>query len=81
MYIQISYSELLGEFKNCPDKVKQLYNLGLDYATNSLEGIFNQKEVCIFDFKNYGFITDNRYNSYKIFLEDDGILIHIINME
>jgi hypothetical protein len=49
----------------------------IDYATNCVHGRFEDKEVIVFRFKPYGFINDNRYNSYEISYGMAGITIII----
>ena len=77
MILFIQASELLGQFKNCPEKIPFMCNLGLDYATNTLDCVFENEYVSVFDFKNYGLINDNRWNSYEISKGSAGITIVI----
>ena len=37
MIIIIQPHELLGKFKNEPAKIDRMYNLGIDYATHTLD--------------------------------------------
>ena len=77
MLIHISPSELLGEFKNSSEKISSMYNLGIDYAANTLDCVFEEKYVSVFDFKKYGIKMDNRWNSYEISKGSAGITIVI----
>lgn len=49
----------------------------IDYATNALHGCFEGNEIIFFRFKNYGFINDNRFCSYKISSGSAGVTIII----
>ena len=79
MIIHISVNELNEPFRSNAYMVEKLYNLGIDYATNTLDGIFEDKEYTVFEFKNYGFVNDNRWNTYEISKGSAGILIEIVN--
>jgi hypothetical protein len=49
----------------------------IDYADNAIWALFEGKNVIIFRFKDYGWINDNRYNSYDISAGNAGIMIKI----
>jgi len=49
----------------------------IDYADNASWAIFEGTNVIIFRFKDYGFINDNRRNSYSISAGSAGITIKI----
>jgi hypothetical protein len=49
----------------------------IDYATNSIHSWIGDEEVIVFRFKNYGFINDNRFNTYDISVGSAGIMIEI----
>jgi hypothetical protein len=59
----------------------RVHDLHLDYATNAIHGrITNDPErtdLIFFRFKDYGFIHDNRKNSYVLTGGPAGILITI----
>jgi len=76
MLIQIGVDELLGDYKK-PFGLNLIKSLSIDYATNSIHGWLEDEEVIVFKFRDYGFINDNRYNSYEISSGDSGILIEI----
>ena len=78
MIIHISVNELNEPFRSNSYMVERLHNLGIDYATNTLDGIFEDKEYTVFEFKNYGFVSDNRWNTYEISKGSAGILIEIV---
>ena len=79
MIIHIFMNELNEPFRSNPCMVERLYNLGIDYATNTLDGIFEDKEYTVFEFKNYGFVNDNRWSTYDISKGEAGIIIDIKN--
>ena len=49
----------------------------IDYYTNSIHGIFENKEVILYNFNKCGWINDNRQNSYEISCGLAGIFIQI----
>jgi hypothetical protein len=49
----------------------------IDYATNAIHAVFEGKDVIIFKFQKYGWISDNRQNTYSISAGSAGILIKI----
>jgi hypothetical protein len=59
----------------------RIYDLHLDYATNAIhcriQNDPENRDLIIFRFKDYGFIHDNRFNSYILTGGPAGILITI----
>jgi hypothetical protein len=76
MLIHISPDELESEFKNSW-KLGFITQPSIDYADNAIYALFEGKQIIIFRFKKYGFIMDNRYNSYDISSGKAGITIKI----
>lgn len=76
MLIYIGIEEIVEEFR-IPWKLDLIRSISIDYATNSIHGWFENKDVIIFRFKNYGFINDNRSNTYNISSGSAGITIKI----
>lgn len=83
MIIHITPEELLPEFQT-PWIRGLLSSISIDYATNAIHGHLRQKmddfdseEVIIFKFKDYGWINDNKYNTYRISWGEAGITIQI----
>ena len=76
MLVTITPDELEEEFK-------ESWRLGfishphIDYATNAIHATFEGKDVIIFRFHKYGWINDNRLNTYSISVGSAGILIKI----
>jgi len=76
MYIHITPEEFEDDFKELW-KQGLLIHPHIDYATNAIHCYFENKDVIIFKFKNYGFINDNRFNKYEIYSDTTGITIKI----
>ena len=76
MIINILPDELEPEFINSW-KMGMITQPSIDYADNAIWAIFEGENVIIFRFKDYGFINDNRYNSYDISAGKAGITIKI----
>lgn len=76
MTLLINTDDLIPEYK---EKYKSglIGNLNLDYATNALHGWLGEEDVIIFRFKNYGWIHDNKYNTYEIYAGPKEIKIEI----
>lgn len=76
MIITILPDELEPEFRESW-KMGWITQPSIDYADNAIWAIFEGKQVIIFRFKEYGWINDNRYNSYDISAGSAGIMIKI----
>lgn len=76
MEIVIHVDDLIPEYKE-KYKAGLITNLNLDYATNGLHGWLGEEDVIIFKFKNYGWIHDNKYNTYEIYADSKQIKIEI----
>jgi hypothetical protein len=76
MVIHITPEELEEEFKD-NWKLGFISQPSIDYADNAIYALFEGKQIIIFYFKKYGFIIDNRYNSYDISAGKAGITIRI----
>jgi hypothetical protein len=77
MFIHITPDELEEEFRESW-KLGFITQPSIDYADNAIYAIFERRQVIIFRFKNYGWINDNRFNTYKISAGSAGITINII---
>lgn len=71
MIIEISKEEFEDGMKELFDQGK-LRSFSIDYATNAIHGWYNNTDCIIFKFKGYGFINDNRYNTYDLFNDVNG---------
>jgi len=76
MIINILPDELEPEFIESW-KMGWITQPSIDYADNAIWALFEGKNVIIFRFKEYGWINDNRYNSYSISAGSAGIMIKI----
>jgi len=76
MIITILPNELEPEFIESW-KMGFITQPSIDYADNAIWAIFEGKQVIIFRFKKYGFINDNRENTYDISAGKAGIMIRI----
>ena len=76
MLVHISIFELEERFKK-PFKLGLIKDPSIDYATNAIHGWFENEDVIIFKFKDYGFINDNRSNTYSLSCGKAGITIII----
>ena len=76
MTIHITPEELEPEFINSW-KMGWISNPSIDYADNAIYAVFEGNQVIIFRFIKYGWINDNRYNSYLISAGSAGITILI----
>jgi hypothetical protein len=77
MLIHISVEELEEKFR-AHWRSSLISHPHIDYATNAIHGWFENEDCIIFKFKDYGFIHDNRGNSYNISSGAAGITIQII---
>jgi hypothetical protein len=80
MFIHITPDELEKEFRESW-KLGFITQPSIDYADNAIYAVFEGKLVTIFRFKKYGWINDNRYNTYNISAGSAGITINIIKNE
>jgi hypothetical protein len=76
MFILITPDELEEEFRESW-KLGWITQPSIDYADNAIYAIYEGRQVIIFYFKKYGWINDNRHNSYKISAGSAGITIMI----
>lgn len=74
MLIYIAPDELEEEFRESW-KLGHIKFPSIDYADNAIHAIFEDRIVIIFYFKKFGWIADNRYNSYEISAGSAGITI------
>jgi hypothetical protein len=76
MIINILPDELEPEFVDSW-KMGFITQPSIDYADNAIYANFEGKIVIIFKFNKYGWINDNRFNSYLISAGSAGITIKI----
>lgn len=76
MFIHITPDELEEEFRESW-KLGFISQPSIDYADNAIWALFEGKNIIIFRFKDYGWIHDNRRNTYLISAGSAGITIQI----
>ena len=76
MILFISPEELVEEYRNSW-KLGWIKHPSIDYYTNAIHAIFEGEDVIIFRFNDFGYVTDNRYNTYDITAGPAGITINI----
>lgn len=82
MTIHIRTEEFEEEYRTSW-KLEYIKSPAIDYATNAIHGWLidpmtkEKEDIILFRFKNYGFINDNRYNSYELSVGKAGITIEI----
>ena len=65
MIVHIPVDELEEPFRSCPINLTLLYNVCIDYADQTVNGILENQEMVLFRFKDVGFVNDNRYSTYE----------------
>ena len=76
MLIHISVEELEEKFR-AHWRSSLISHPHIDYATNAIHVRFEGRDCILFKFKDYGWIHDNRFNTYTIAAGPAGILIQI----
>lgn len=76
MIIHIGVDEFEEQYRK-PWISEHIEKPHIDYATNAIHGWYENKDIIFFKFKNYGFINNNRYCSYKLSSGPAGITILI----
>lgn len=76
MFIHITPDEFEPEYRDAW-KQELIKHPSIDYATNAIHGWFENKDVIIFRFKDYGFINDNRFNTRELSVGPAGITLLI----
>jgi hypothetical protein len=66
MIIHIPVCELEEPFCSQSFLMTRLYNVGIDYADQTVSGSFEEQEKIIYNFKDIGFVHDNRFNNYEL---------------
>tara|TARA_R110000751_G_scaffold301294_1_gene413559 strand:- start:238 stop:489 length:252 start_codon:yes stop_codon:yes gene_type:complete len=74
MLIHINLEEFEKDFQE-PWKAQLIKSPSIDYYTNSIHGWFYGRDVIIF--KDYGFVNDNKSNTYDLSCGAAGITISI----
>jgi hypothetical protein len=70
------------ELKNSDSwKLNHIYNVGIDYESNKIEGFcrIDNEEITLFDFSNYDMKLSNRCIDYKISVGETGITLEFVS--
>ena len=78
MILYIPVTDCTEQIREDPCLLKQLYNLGIDYADHDIRGYYKDEEYKVFQFQDYGIKLDNRWNTYTLSAGEAGIMIEIL---
>ena len=86
MIIHISIDDIPAPY-NDPLRLEHLYNVGIDYATNTIDALDktevdelgNYKYISIFHFSDWDIRISNRFNTYEISWGAAGITLSLKN--
>jgi len=86
MIIHISIDDIPAPY-NDPLRLEHLYNVGIDYATNTIDALDktevdelgNYKYISIFYFSDWDIRISNRFNTYEISCGAAGITLSLKN--
>jgi hypothetical protein len=76
MFIHITPDEFVEEFRESW-KLGYISQPSIDYATNAIHVWFEGRDCILFNFKDYGWFNDNRFNTYSMSSGPAGITIQI----
>lgn len=71
----IPVHKLVPEIANNPDKLQYLRNVGIDFATNTIQANFEGWDISIFYFEDYDMKLSNRWVIQQYSVGMAGILI------
>ena len=80
-FIHIPVGELDSPWKDDPERINHLYNVGIDYATNTIDAVDTLDDdnyVSIYCFSNMDFKLSNRWHTYELSKGPGGITITLI---
>lgn len=76
MILHIDIKDLVPEISEDPLNITRLRNVGIDYATNTIDAVLDDKYfISIFYFKDYDINLNNRWVDYTISWGEAGIVI------
>jgi hypothetical protein len=75
MIIFVSPNEFEPEFRNL--KVRDIFDIHIDYYTNAIHGYFESEEIIFVRFEKFGIQLDNRRNGYTSSVGEAGLIIDI----
>lgn len=79
MILHIDIKDLVPEIYQNPLNILKLRNVGIDYATSTIDAILGKYYITIFYFSDYDMKLSNRWVDYKINWGEAGITIQFIS--
>jgi len=79
MILHIDIKDLVPEISQNPLNILKLRNVGIDYATSTIDAILGKYYITIFYFSDYDIKLSNRWVDYKINWGEAGITIQFIS--
>lgn len=78
MIIHIPAGELDSPWSDDPERINHLYNVGIDYATNTIDAVDtldDDKYVSIYCFNKLDINLSNRWHTYELSAGPGGITL------
>lgn len=75
MLLHIPVHDLVPELSNSPQLVSMLRQVGIDYATNTIDAVLHDTYMSIFYFADYDMKLQNRWVTYSINWGEAGITL------
>ena len=75
MLLHIPVHDLVPELSDSPQLVSMLRQVGIDYATNTIDAVLNDTYMSIFYFTDYDMKLQNRWVTYDINWGEAGITL------
>ena len=85
MILFIDITELEEEFSSCPISLNYVRDVGIDYWTNTIDGIYcepyskDERDCCLFRFEKFDFKLTNRWHNYVLSYGEAGITINFVS--
>ena len=85
MILFIDIKELEEEFSSSPTKLHYVRNVGIDYWTNTIDGIYHEpfskveRDCCLFRFEKFDFKLTNRWHTYILSCGEAGITVNFVS--
>ena len=75
MLLHIPVHDLVPEISDSPQLVSMLRQVGIDYATNTIDAVLHDTYMSIFYFADYDMKLQNRWVTYNINWGEAGITL------
>ena len=79
MLLHIPIHDLVPEIANSPETINRLRQVGIDYATNTIDAILDKIYLSIFYFSDYDIKLQNRWVTYELNWGLAGITLVLTN--